>query len=230
MWRDIQCGMTSQSSVTDISAECNTCDPTQPTTTSAATCLHVSGTVGGHRDHRHSHWDAAAGGAGCPQSRAANGVHEQFEKLGVGRDQLRVGQHALSTPGLVDDDDNHQDALHSGFVFLLPFIEQNNLFDKYDQSQPWTSPVNLPLAQQQVPLFSCPENESAVEQDGGAPGAAIDYAFSKGDLAYLSLNVVSSGVFGINSETTFANISDGASNTFLMGEAASNPNIPCAAT
>ena len=133
-------------------------------------------------------------------------------------------------PGLVDDDDNHQDALHSGFVFLLPFIEQNNLFSKYDQSQPWNAPVNLPLAAQTIPLFSCPENQSAVDQDGGSPGAAVDYAFSKGELAYLSSNVAPSGVFGINSETTFANISDGSSNTFLMGEAASNPNIPCAAT
>ena len=127
-------------------------------------------------------------------------------------------------PGITDDDTDHRDALHSGFVFLLPFIEQNNLFSQIDLTQEWTAPDNQFLSEVDVPIFSCPENDSFVQQDGGVPGQANDYAFNKGNDAFLN-NQAPSGIFGINSEITLAQIADGSSNTFMMGEAASNSNL-----
>jgi len=137
--------------------------------------------------------------------------------------------HMHFPPGITDDDLNHQDALHSGFVFLLPFIEQNNLYNQIDLNQPWTAPVNRSIGEVNVPMFSCPENQGTVEQNGGVAGQANDYAFNKGNDAFLT-NQAPSGMFGVNSQVSFGQINDGSSNTFLMGEAASNPNLPAEAT
>ena len=37
-------------------------------------------------------------------------------------------------PGVVDDDDDLQEALHTGWAFLLPHLEQNNIADQYDMT------------------------------------------------------------------------------------------------
>lgn len=133
-------------------------------------------------------------------------------------------------PGITDDDDDHQDALHTGYVFLLPFIEQNNLFSRINTQQSWRSPVNQGLLEEaRVPLFNCPDSPSAVEQNGGVLGQASDYAFSKGNDAFLT-DQPPSGMFGINSQISYAQIADGSSHTFLIGEAASDPNLEAEGT
>lgn len=133
-------------------------------------------------------------------------------------------------PGVVDDDDDHRDALHSGFIFLAPYLELGNISDQYDRNLPWSDPSNLALAQFRVSILSCPENETFVGQDGGFAGQGSDYALNKGDLAYLSGAPATTGVFDLNSRVTMSDITDGGSNTFLLGEAASNPSIPAASS
>ena len=64
---------------------------------------------------------------------------------------------------------------------------------------------------------------------GGFAGQATDYAFSKGPLAYLCLRSSVEGMFDINSGVRYADIADGASNSFAMGEATSSPGLPAAA-
>lgn len=133
-------------------------------------------------------------------------------------------------PGVVDDDDDHRDALHSGFVHVLPYMELQNLHRQYDMSASWSSPTNVGLAETVVKDFLCPENPSEVNQNGGIAGSPNDYAFCKGDLAYLSRTHQHTGIFDINSQTRIADITDGTSSTFMVGEAASSPDIAAAAT
>ena len=133
--------------------------------------------------------------------------------------------HMKLPPGITDDDTNHQDALHTGFTYLLPFIEQNNLYSSLDLTQSWKAPVNQAMGEASLPLFDCPESPTLVEQNGGIVGQANDYAFNKGNDAFLT-NQPPSGIFGINSAITLGQISDGSSNTFLIGEAASDPSLP----
>ena len=133
-------------------------------------------------------------------------------------------------PGVVDNDDNHRDALHSGLIYLLPYLEQNNVVQRYDFDQPWNSPTNLVIAGVTVSSFLCPENDSRVDQNGGIAGQPSDYALCKGDLAYLSRTHNSTGLFYINSATRFADITDGSYSTIMIGEAASNPGIPAASS
>ncbi|MBA2114768.1 DUF1559 family PulG-like putative transporter [Bremerella alba] len=49
-------------------------------------------------------------------------------------------------PAVVTDADGQP--LYSWRVLILPFIEQKNLYDQFDLSQPWDSKTNGPLAEQ----------------------------------------------------------------------------------
>ena len=132
--------------------------------------------------------------------------------------------------GVVDDDNNHRDCQHSGLVFILPFLEQQNIFDRYDLTVDWKTGSNLALAETPIPAFLCPENNANIEQNGGIIGAPRDYALYKGSNALLASNGKTTGILDINSRVRIADIQDGTSTTLLVGEAASNSGIPAAST
>lgn len=131
-------------------------------------------------------------------------------------------------PGIVDDDDNAQVALHSGFVYLLPYFEETALHDAYDFGSDWQSASNQAVAQNRLTGLQCPSNNSEVVQDGGFSGAPTDYAFCKGDVAYFcaARNRDQRGVFDVNSATRHRDIADGNSKTIALGEAVSDPQWP----
>ena len=127
--------------------------------------------------------------------------------------------------GVVYDDDDLQDATRNGWVDLLPFIEQGNIFSQWDFTSDWKSANNIALAQMEIPIFRCPSNPGTYSQTGGFQGALSDYAMSKGPDSSLYFREETIGPFDINSNTRFADIQDGSSNTFLLGEAASSSQI-----
>lgn len=137
--------------------------------------------------------------------------------------------HMNFPPGVVDNDDDLRDAMHNGWVFVLPYLEQQTIYDQYDMNQPWSATANLDVAKMEIPVFTCPSNGSQTTQTGGIEGTTIDYAFSKGPSGAL-YKTVQVGVFDINSRTRMADIRDGTSNTFLVGEAISSPNIKARST
>ena len=125
-------------------------------------------------------------------------------------------------PGVVDDDDDLQEALHTGWAFLLPHLEQNNIADQYDMTVSWKSAANLPLAQLTITALNCPSNPTPFQQTGdNIEGTKSDYAFSKGPTAALFAHTPE-GMFGINQRVKMGAVTDGTSNTFLIGDAVSN--------
>ncbi len=44
--------------------------------------------------------------------------------------------------------------LHSWRVLILPYIEEQQLFDRYDFTQPWNSPTNLQLASEMPAVYA----------------------------------------------------------------------------
>lgn len=139
--------------------------------------------------------------------------------------------HGHLPPGVVDDDDNLRDAKHSAWIYLLPYLEGGNISDRYDLFSDWRSAENVDLAASYAPKFlNCPSSPSLVTQNGGFQIAASDYALSKGPDGFLYRRQVSVGMFDVNVETSLSDIRDGLSNTFMLGEAVSDPTLDGAAT
>jgi prepilin-type N-terminal cleavage/methylation domain-containing protein/prepilin-type processing-associated H-X9-DG protein len=132
-------------------------------------------------------------------------------------------------------------AEHSGFVYLLPFLEQENLQRLYHFDQPWWAPTNFQAVGTTVKLFHCPSNRSSGFLDLGAiaaqwnvtlpPRAATcDYAFCRGANGSLSTDEADiprpvRGVFSIRRPDgplglRLIEISDGTSTTIALGDAA----------
>ena len=85
--------------------------------------------------------------------------------------------------------------------------------------------MNVIVGRTVVDVFRCPSGEGTVPDDGGFPLAVLDYAFSKGPRAALCLDGVGGGMFDVNSRVRAAEVTDGLSNTFAMGEAVSGARL-----
>lgn len=91
--------------------------------------------------------------------------------------------------------------LHSWRVLLLPFLEQQALYEAYNFDEPWDSPANQQIASTVVPVYNCPSTTM--------PGPQTSYVMLVGP------NTISDGA----SCTSIADITDGSSNTAMVIEA-----------
>jgi len=100
----------------------------------------------------------------------------------------------------------------SALAHLLPFIEQNNLFQQIDFNKPISDNANSAAAGNVLKISLNPQDPiQSVRKDRGA----TNYLFSAGSKPSLDEN---DGVFFQNSKIKFAQITDGTSNTFMIGE------------
>jgi hypothetical protein len=119
--------------------------------------------------------------------------------------QLAIAVHNYhdtfgALPPAVVTDANGQ-PLYSGRVLLLPFLEQKSIYDAFDKSKAWDSPENLALSQQLISTFHDPNSPS------NSPGVT-DYVFVTGK----------GTMFERGKKISFADITDGLSNTLMMVE------------
>jgi prepilin-type N-terminal cleavage/methylation domain-containing protein len=66
-------------------------------------------------------------------------------------------------------------------IDILPFIEQKNLYDRYDKSQPDTHANNRFVVQSEVKTYNCPSDPNirvGLVQPGSGPGSGIQYRVS----------------------------------------------------
>jgi prepilin-type N-terminal cleavage/methylation domain-containing protein/prepilin-type processing-associated H-X9-DG protein len=140
---------------------------------------------------------------------------------------------------------------HSLGSFLLPYVEQASLFREYRWDVSWNDPPNQPFVNVQLKIWQCPSAPADRIHDGSLvtvtpPGAVPfkgtaacgDYAgmaFVHADLARTGLIDPPSsprdeqgnleGIFLINHSRRLADISDGTSQTIMMGECAGRPQL-----
>jgi hypothetical protein len=97
--------------------------------------------------------------------------------------------------------DKNGKPMHSWRVLLLPFLEQQSLYDKYDFNEPWDGPNNSKLADSMPLVYSCP-SATAVKQGLTSYVAVVD----------------PDTIWPGNAARTFGGIPDGTSNTVLVVE------------
>ncbi|NUQ63252.1 MAG: DUF1559 domain-containing protein [Pirellulales bacterium] len=98
--------------------------------------------------------------------------------------------------------DKNGKPMHSWRVLLLPFLEQQALYEQYNFDEPWDSPANQRIASTVVPVYNCPSNPNT----------------SSPQTSYVMLvgpGTISDGA----SATKIQDIADGSSNTILVIEA-----------
>jgi prepilin-type N-terminal cleavage/methylation domain-containing protein/prepilin-type processing-associated H-X9-DG protein len=124
----------------------------------------------------------------------------------------------------------------SGLTFLLPFIEQQVMFDKYDQTKNWSHADNLPITSKQVKTYQCPSSPEPLRLDGdpqpnwnGNIVAVTDYGPTISvDQRLKAAGLVDEADVGLlqkNATARFADCTDGLSNTVMYGESAGRPQI-----
>ncbi|OJW09417.1 MAG: prepilin-type N-terminal cleavage/methylation domain-containing protein [Planctomycetales bacterium 71-10] len=131
---------------------------------------------------------------------------------------------------------------HTGFAFLLPYIEGGNIYNTFNFSQGslsggvtyqgWAAPGNTTAFATQTAMFLCPSNRATGEVGASYTTgqtwnldkvAVTDYAFNGGAGRYAIKGYGETnrmGPFGFDTATRLAEITDGTSNTMLLGESA----------
>ncbi|MFM8253185.1 MAG: DUF1559 domain-containing protein [Planctomycetota bacterium] len=124
----------------------------------------------------------------------------------------------------------------AALTFILPYMEQNVLFDRYDQTVNWSHANNLPVTTTVLPAFNCPSTPDPKRLDGDpqlspwTPLVAVtDYSPTVGvDQRLQTLGLVDlagPGMLLKNAEPRLADVRDGLSNTIMFAESAGRPVV-----
>jgi type II secretory pathway pseudopilin PulG len=100
----------------------------------------------------------------------------------------------------------------SASAFLLPYVEQDNLYRKIDFKKPSDDKANAPVRGALIVLFLNPDDPIKQVSEGAGP---TNYLFNAGSEPSLTKN---NGVLFQNSKVKLAEIVDGTSNTLMVGE------------
>jgi prepilin-type N-terminal cleavage/methylation domain-containing protein/prepilin-type processing-associated H-X9-DG protein len=144
-----------------------------------------------------------------------------ISQLGLGIHNFEFHFEALP-PGVTDDKGpirNEPQGKHiSWTVKILPYIEENTLFSKIDQSVGAYAAVNAPFRAAEINCLLCPSDPLGTgdpeKQDSPAPSS---YAGCYHD-AEAPIDVDNHGLLFLNSKVRYSEISDGSSKTILLGE------------
>jgi prepilin-type N-terminal cleavage/methylation domain-containing protein len=122
---------------------------------------------------------------------------------------------------------------HSWAVFVLPFMEQENVARLYSFNQTWSAAANQQARESQISNFLCPATPNGTgrlcERLPGIFSAPTDYAPNNAYSSALeSAGLVDvaanrNGILQVNQAWSIAEIRDGTSNTVLLSEDAGRP-------
>jgi hypothetical protein len=145
------------------------------------------------------------------------GLHNAYDSMGRPV-EYRPGQpyapgEQLFPPGCVGPGEAPEERL-SWMVDLLPHVEQDSLYRKFDLEQGYAG--NLPAARTKVKTFLCPSSTAPVTAD-----AVTHYVAMAGighDAAARPAGAAGNGFMGYDRLTSMAMIEDGTSNTIGLME------------
>jgi prepilin-type processing-associated H-X9-DG protein len=120
----------------------------------------------------------------------------------------------------------------------LPYVDQDILYSQYNFTLNWYDPGNLPVTQTPLKLVHCPSapDTSVVldsRPDPGQWGSVFVPTSDYGATAGVGTRLVAAGFADVSGPgvlqkdtiVTFADVTDGVSNTIMLAEDAGRPNI-----
>lgn len=125
----------------------------------------------------------------------------------------------------------------SGFTLMLPFFEQGNLKNLYDQKKNWNADENRQAVNTQISVLLCPSSPDPERLDGlpeanpwvGGIGAPTDFAATiyvdQRLLTEKLVDDVGVGLLERNAKPRVAQVRDGLSNTIMFAESAGRPYL-----
>jgi prepilin-type N-terminal cleavage/methylation domain-containing protein/prepilin-type processing-associated H-X9-DG protein len=136
---------------------------------------------------------------------------------------------------------NSGNTVHHGWaIYILPYLEQNNLASLYTWTANDTSVANQPVRKASIEILMCPSaggprfDSTADTTSTDFPFAVSDYAPVSGVANHLCVNLgytpatfptaLRRGVMDTDAYTKIAAVTDGLSNTLLIVEDANRPN------
>jgi prepilin-type N-terminal cleavage/methylation domain-containing protein len=154
--------------------------------------------------------------------------------------QLGIGFHDFEGANGGFPPRRHTSVPYQGWAtYLLDYMEQVQIGDRYDMTKNFYDPANQPWIQIPLPVFTCPSAPpnrmiTIIDQSNnptGAIGAAGDYFAANSVDAYwwppgrkaLAADTVNCPALMDNANQPLAAISDGLSNTILLAEFAGRP-------
>jgi prepilin-type processing-associated H-X9-DG protein/prepilin-type N-terminal cleavage/methylation domain-containing protein len=125
--------------------------------------------------------------------------------------------HRTFPPGGIEwrPPNNHTMRQLAWCVFLLPYLEQDNVYKQLDLSKPFDSPENAAGAATVLPVFLCPSKPRTEYQFQGR--GVTDYGGIFGQ-ALIGNNNPPNGTMLFDIPIRLAQITDGASHTLMISE------------
>jgi len=133
------------------------------------------------------------------------------------------GTHSVFPPGSSynNNADDPRNCI-SAFAFILPYLEQAALYQKWNFDFAQQASQNAEANRTPVAAYFCPTRpRTSRNATNSARDALGDYALSAGSgHTNSSLPANSKGLFHMNSSISFRDVTDGVSNTLMIGEKA----------
>jgi prepilin-type N-terminal cleavage/methylation domain-containing protein len=114
---------------------------------------------------------------------------------------------------------------------ILPFIEQNNIYDKINYTVDWQASGNSAIWGAKIKAFQCPSdpntNVNYVDGNGswarGCYGVNLGIGGTGGNVFYTKQDSTAKGILGWQSSANMAGVTDGTSNTVMLWELRAGP-------
>ena len=149
--------------------------------------------------------------------------------------QIGLAIHNYETTFRVFPPPRTRDPGHNMLTFILPYLEQEAVFDKFDLSQNWSATINRPARDVEIDVFLCP-TAPGDRTVGSRRYYAGDYAVCENFINSADRRrLISDGHISDRSDwynlfqpdfegpSTVAGVRDGLSNTFMLFEDAGRP-------
>ncbi|MEX0978189.1 MAG: DUF1559 domain-containing protein [Pirellulales bacterium] len=98
---------------------------------------------------------------GAREAARRNVCNNHMKQIGVAL-QSYHDVHKTFPPAYIADANGRP--MHSWRVLILPFLEENEVYKKYDFNEPWDGPNNSKLSGQAPSVFTCPSSPDMNDQ------------------------------------------------------------------